>query len=111
MDRIRYRYKMMTKITDKKCFLCSNFAHCSLLSRVSQFSDWDVAVARTSSTFTRESVAKIVNRFLLERSSNLNNGIAIEDQRVEKTFITSFAQRLSYQLNLMEMTILRRKVR
>ena len=41
----------------------------------------------------------------------INNGFAIEDQRVEKTFITSFAQSLSYHLNLVEMTILRRQVR
>lgn len=41
-----------------KMFLYSNFAHCSLLSRVSQFSDWDVDVAVTSSKFTRKSMEK-----------------------------------------------------
>ena len=40
-----------------------------------------------------------------------NNGVALEDQRIEKTFTTSLAQGLSYHLNLVEMTILRRKVR
>ena len=41
----------------------------------------------------------------------INNGVALEDQRLEKTFTTSLAQGLSYHLNLVEMTILRRKVR
>lgn len=58
MNRNCYKYKIMAKTTDTKCFLYSNFAHCSLLSRVSQFSDWDVDVAVTSSTFTRKSMEK-----------------------------------------------------
>ena len=41
----------------------------------------------------------------------INNGIAIKDQRVEKTFTTSLAQGLSYHLNLVEMTIMRRQFR
>ena len=41
----------------------------------------------------------------------INNGVALEDQRLEKTFTTSLGQGLSYHLNLVEMTILRRKVR
>ena len=41
----------------------------------------------------------------------INNDIAIEDQRVEKTFTTRLAQGLSYHLNLVEMTILWRQFR